>query len=321
MRPIRNALIFMVCALSGLIAWGQTYPSQPIKLIMPFAPGTGAEVALRVIAERLGTALKQSVVIENRPGAGSTLGADLVAKAAPDGYTLAASFNSSIAPGPLMYSKIPYDPLKDFHHIALVGVYPQYVIVKSDHPAKSMRELLAMVKAKPGTVNYASAGVGTSGFLAAELLKQTLGLDMTHIPYKGPSPAIADLLGGRLDMVLTASASELVKAGKVRVLAVTSEKRVPSYPDVPTLDEMAPGVQAVSWLGISAPVNTPRAITSRLEKELLAILNTPEMQARLSDPVVGMSPMVLGSDKFVEFIQKEIRTWTPVIKTGNIRVD
>jgi tripartite-type tricarboxylate transporter receptor subunit TctC len=321
MRQLWNFLIVTVCTLTGPSAWCQTYPSQPIKLVMPFAPGTGAEVALRVIAERLGNALNQPVVIENRPGAGSTLGTDLVAKSAPDGYTLAASFNSSIAPGPLMYSKLPYDPIKNFHHIALVGVYPQYVIVKTDHPAQTMRELLAMVKAKPGTVNYASAGVGTSGFLAAELLKQTLGLNMTHIPYKGPSPAITDLLGGRLDMVLTASASELVKAGKVRVLAVTSAKRVPSFPDVPTLDEIAPGVQAVSWLGISAPAQTPRAITSRIEKELLGILNTPEMQARLSDPVVGMSPMALGSDKFLEFIQNEIRVWSPVIKLGNIRVD
>jgi tripartite-type tricarboxylate transporter receptor subunit TctC len=321
MRLFRSLLVLSACALSGVNAWSQGYPSHAIKLVMPFAPGTGAEVALRVIAERLGTALKQPVVIENRPGAGSTLGADLVAKAAPDGYTLAASFNSSIAPGPLMYSKMPYDSLKDFHHIALIGVYPQYVIVKTDHPAKSMQELLAMVKAKPGTVNYASAGVGTSGFLAAELLKQTLGLNMTHVPYKGPAPAITDLLGGRLDMVLTASASELVKAGKVRVLAVTSDKRVPSFPDIPTLDELAPGVQAVSWFGISAPAQTPPAITARLEKELLAILNTPEMNARLSDPVVGMSPMPLGSEKFVAFIQKEIRVWTPVIKQGNIRVD
>jgi tripartite-type tricarboxylate transporter receptor subunit TctC len=288
---------------------------------MPFAPGTAAEVALRVIAERLGSALNQPVVIENRPGAGSTLGTDLVAKAAPDGYTLLASFNSSIAPGPLMYTKLPYDPIKDFQHISLVGVYPQYVIVKTDHPAQTIRDLLAMVKSKPGTVNYASAGVGTSGFLAGELLKQTLGLNMTHIPYKGPNPAITDLLGGRLDMVLTASASELVKAGKVRVLAVTSAKRVPSFPDVPTLDEIAPGVQAVSWLGISAPAQTPKAITSRIEKELLAILKTPEMQARLSDPIVGMTPMGLGSDKFLDFIQNEIRVWSPVIKLGNVRVD
>ena len=321
MRIFKIAFIMAFGSLTLMSALAQNYPSQQIKLIMPFAPGAGAEVALRVIAERLSNALKQPVIIENRPGAGSTLGTDQVAKATPDGYTLLAAFNSSISPGPLMYSKIPYDPLKDFQHIVLAGVYPQYVIVKSDHPARSIQELLATVKAKPGTVNYASAGVGTSGFLAAELLKQTLSLNMTHIPYKGPAQAITDLLGGRLDIVLTASASELVKAGKVRVLAVTSEKRVPAYPDVPTLEELAPGVQAVSWLGISAPAQTPKVITARLEKELIQILNTTEVQSRLSDPVVGMTPMVLNSEKFLEFIQKENRIWSPVIKNGNIRVD
>jgi len=146
-------------------------------------------------------------------------------------------------------------------------------------------------------------------------------LQMTHIPYKGPAPAITDLLGGRLDMVLTASATELVKAGKVRVLAVTSEKRVPLYPEIPTLEEIAPGVQAVSWVGISAPAQTPKAITSRLEREILAVLNTPDMQVRLSEPALGLFPLTLGTDKFAEFIQKEMRTWAPVIKAGNIRVD
>jgi tripartite-type tricarboxylate transporter receptor subunit TctC len=304
----------------GLVG-AQNYPAQPIKLIQPFAPGAASEVALRIVAERLSVALKTTVLIENRPGAGSTLGADSVAKATADGYTLLASYNSSIAPGPLMYTKIPYDPIKDFQHIALIGVYPQYLIVRADHPAKSIQDFLTTVRNKPGTVNYASAGVGTSGFLVAELLKQTLSLQMTHIPYKGPAPAITDLLGGRLDMVLTASATELVKAGKVRVLAVSSEKRVPMYPDIPTLEEIAPGVQAVSWVGISAPAQTPKAITSRLEKEILAVLNMPDMQARLSEPSLGLFPLTLGSDKFSEFIQKEMRTWSPVIKAGNIRVD
>lgn len=321
MRLARQALCILFSALISLNAWAQTYPSQPIKLVIPFATGTGSEVALRLIAERLGASLKQPIVIENRPGAGSTLGADVVAKAAPDGYTLAATYNSSIAPGPLMYKKIPYDPIKDFHHIALIGLYPQYIIVKADYPIKTIQEFIALVKARPGTINYASAGVGTSGFLAAELLKQTLNLNMTHIPYKGPAPAITDLLGGRLDMVLTASAAELVRTGKVRVLAVTSEKRMPAYQDIPTLDEIAAGVQAVSWVGISAPAQTPRAITARLEKDLLEILNSPDMQARLNDPVLGLTPSVRGSDKFLEFIQKEMRVWAPVIKAGNIQVD
>jgi len=321
MSSLRNSWAGFLLALWVGVVGAQTYPSQPIKLIQPFAPGAASEVALRIVAERLGMALKTSVLIENRPGAGSTLGADSVAKAAPDGHTLMASYNSSIAPGPLMYSKIPYDPIKDFQHIALIGVYPQYLIVRTDHPAKSIQDFIQTVRSKPGTVNYASAGVGTSGFLVAELLKQTLSLQMTHIPYKGPAQAITDLLGGRLDMVLTASATELVKAGKVRVLAVTSEKRVPMYPDIPTLEEIAPGVQAVSWVGISAPAQTPKAITARLEKEILAVLNAPDMQARLSEPALGLFPLTLGSDKFADFIQKEMRTWSPVIKAGNIRVD
>ena len=321
MRLARQAASIAFSALFSVSAWAQAYPSQPIKLIIPFATGTGSEVALRLIAERLAAALKQPIVIENRPGAGSTLGADAVAKATPDGYTLSATYNSSIAPGPLMYKKIPYDPIKDFQHIVLIGLYPQYLIVKADSPIKTIQEFIALVKAKPGTVNYASAGVGTSGFLAAELLKQTLNLNMTHIPYKGPAPAIVDLLGGRLDMVLTASAAELVKTGKVRVLAVTSEKRMPTYPDIPTLDEIAPGVQAVSWVGISAPAQTPKAVTARLERELLEILNTPDMQARLNDPVLGLTLSVRNADRFLEFIQKEMRTWAPVIKAGNIQVD
>ena len=321
MRLARQAASIAFSALFSLGAWAQAYPSQPIKLIIPFATGTGSEVALRLIAERLAAALKQPIVIENRPGAGSTLGADAVAKAAPDGYTLSATYNSSIAPGPLMYKKIPYDPIKDFQHIVLIGLYPQYLIVKADSPIKTIQEFIALVKAKPGTVNYASAGVGTSGFLAAELLKQTLNINMTHIPYKGPAPAIVDLLGGRLDMVLTASAAELVKTGKVRVLAVTSEKRMPTYPDIPTLDEIAPGVQAVSWVGISAPAQTPKAVTARLERELLEIINTPDMQARLNDPVLGLTLSVRNADRFLEFIQKEMRTWAPVIKAGNIQVD
>lgn len=321
MRIARYALVLAFAALASLGARAQSYPVQPIRLVIPFAVGTSTEVALRLVVDRLGTALKQPIIIDNRPGAGSTLGTDQVAKAAPDGYTLLATYNSSIAPGPLMYRKIPYDPIKDFQHMVLIGLYPQYVIVKADSPVRTIQEFLSLVRAKPGTVNYASAGIGTSGFLAAEMLKQSLNLNMTHVPYKGPAPALTDLLGGRLEMMLTASAGELVKSGKVRVLAVTSDKRVPTYPDVPTLDEIAPGVQAVSWVGISAPAQTPRAITARLEKELLDILNAPDVQARLSDPVLGLSLSVRGSERFLEFIQGQIRVWAPVIKAGNIQVD
>ena len=321
MLSLRSWLTAGLMLTHMVAAWSQGYPAQPVKVIFPFAPGTGSEAVLRVVADRLSESLKQPVVIENRPGAGSTLGTEFGAKAAPDGYTLIATFNSSIAPGPLMYSKLGYDPVKDFKHLALIGVFPQYMIVRSDHPAKTVQDFIAMVRAKPGSVNYSSAGVGTSGFLAGELLKQTLGLDMVHVPYKGPAPAITDLLGGRLDMVLTASAAQLVAAGKVRVLAVTSEKRVPSMPDVPALSEVAPNVQAVSWMGISVPAQTPPNVVARLEKELNTILNSPDMRSRLSEPALGLTPNPLPADKFLEFIQKEMRVWAPVIKTGNIRIE
>jgi len=305
---LHKALGLLAFLFGALSAGAQTYPSQPIKLIMPFAPGTASENAMRLVLDKLSENLKQPVVLENRPGAGSTLGTDQAAKAVPDGHTLLASYNSAIAPGALLYNKLGYDPLKDFKHIALIGVFPQFMVVRSDHPAKTVQDFLAMVRAKPGAVNYSSAGVGTSGFLAAEMLKQALKLDMTHVPYKGPAPAMADLLGGRLDMMFTSSAASLVAAGKLRILAVTSEKRLSLYPDV----------QAVSWVGISAPAQTPLAITQRLEKEILGILQSPEMRQRLSDPVFGMTLTPLGSERFVEFIQSELNTWSPVIKAANI---
>jgi tripartite-type tricarboxylate transporter receptor subunit TctC len=194
------------------------------------------------------------------------------------------------------------------------------MVVRTEHPAKTVQDFLAMVRAKPGTVNYSSAGVGTSGFLAGEMLKQTLKLDMVHVAYKGPAPAMTDLLGGRLDMVMTSSAASLVAAGKLRILAVTSEKRMPLYPDVPALSEVAPNVQAVSWVGVSAPAATPAAVTQRLEREILSILAEPAIRTRLADPVFGMALTPLGSEKFLEFIQKELRVWAPIIKAGNIQI-
>jgi tripartite-type tricarboxylate transporter receptor subunit TctC len=316
----RRNVLLGAGALLSLPSWAQTYPSQAIKLIMPFAPGTSSENALRILLDRLSESLKQPIVVENRAGAGSTLGTEQAARALPDGHTLVATYNSSIAPGSLLYNKLGYDPIKDFKHIALVGVFPQYMVVRTDHPAKTVQDFIGMVRAKPGAVNYSSAGVGTSGFLAGEMLKQALKLDMVHVAYKGPAPAMTDLLGGRLDMVMTSSAASLVASGKLRILAVTSEKRMALYPEVPALSEVAPNVQAVSWVGISVPAATPAAIAQRLEREILAILAEPAVRTRMADPIFGMALTPLGSEKFLEFIQKELRVWAPVIKAGNIQI-
>lgn len=321
MRCLAPCLAVCLLSLWCGFAPAQSYPARPIRLVTPWAPGASTEAVLRLLALRLSENLGQQVLVENKPGGGATLGTDYVAKSVPDGYTLLASYSAAIAPGPLMRSRVPYDPVKDFAHMALIGIYPTFYVVNFNSPVKTMQEFLALVKAKPGAINYASAGLGSAGFLSAELLKQLTGLDMVHVAYKGPTPAITDLIGGRLDMAIAASAADVARTGKLRILAVTSDKRLPSYPDVPTMNEIVPGVRAAAWLGISAPLKTPSAITSRLEKEILAIIASPATQVRLAEPGIGLTPLPLGSEKFVAFIENEIRVWTPVIKKGNIRVD
>ena len=299
----------------------QSYPARSVKLIVPFPPGGSTDVVARLMAQRLGDALKQPVVVENKPGVGSVLGTDFVAKATPDGYTLVMAANSSIAPGPLMRSNMPYDPIKDFVHIAMIGSFPNGFMVRADHPAKSMQEFLALARARPGSINYASAGIGTSGFLSGELLKQTAQINMVHIPYKGSGPAITDLLGGQLDALFEGlvTATGYAKSGKLRLLAVTSERRVKSFPDVPTLSEVVPGVSGAAWFGISAPAKTPAAITERLQAEVLAIVQSPDMQTRLTE--LGMSPLAFGSADYLAFINSENRKWTSVIKAANVKVE
>lgn len=302
-------------------ALAQAWPARPIKMVVPFPPGGSTDVVARLMAQRLGDALKQPVVVENKPGSGSVLGADLVAKAAPDGYTLVMAANSCIAPGPLMRSSMPYDPISDFVHIAMIGSFPNGFMVRADHPAKTMQEFLAMARSRPGSINYASAGIGTSGFLSGELLKQTAKLNMVHIPYKGSGPAIIELLGGQLDALFEGlvTATGYVKSGKLRLLAVTSERRVKTFPDVPTLNEIVPGVSGAAWFGISAPAKTPAAVTEKLQTEVQAIVQSADMQSRLGE--MGMTPMAYGSADYVAFIQSENRKWAPVIKASNVKVE
>ncbi len=312
-------------AAAGLVgaagASAQSYPARSIKLVVPFPPGGSTDVVARLLAQRLGDALKQAVVVDNKPGAGSVLGTDYVAKAAPDGYTLVVAANSSIAPGPLMRSNMPYDPLKDFAHIAMIGSFPNGFMVRADHPAKTMQEFLTLARASPGSINYASAGIGTSGFLSGELLKQSARINMVHIPYKGSGPAIADLLGGQLDAIFEGlvTATSYTKSGKLRLLAITSERRSSVFPDVPALAEVVPGVSGAAWFGVSAPARTPAAVLERLQAEVLAIVQSADMRSRLAE--LGMTPLPYGSADYLAFIQNENRKWAPVIKTANVKVE
>jgi len=302
-------------------ALAQAFPARPIKLIVPFPAGGSTDVIARMVAQRLGDALKTSVVVENRPGVGSVLGTDAVAKAPADGYTLVVSSNPAIAPGPLMRNTMPYDPIRDFTHLSLLGTFPNGFVVRADHPAKTMAEFVAMAKARPGRMNYSSAGLGSAGFLTGELLKQAAGIDMVHVPYKGSAPAITDLMGGQLDGMFESlvTATGYVKSGKMRLLSVSGESRIKTFPEVPALPEVVPGVVGGAWFGISGPARLPADIAQRLQTEVQAIVNAPDMQTRLSE--LGMTPSALGGSDFVAFIQGENRRWGPVIRAGKITVE
>jgi len=309
--------------MSGLMpmSQAQNYPSRPIKLVVPFPPGGSTDVIARMMAQKLAEALKVNVVVENKAGVGSILGTDAVAKSAPDGHTLVVSANPAIAPGPLMRSSLPYDAFRDFTHLALLGTFPNGFVVRSDHPAKNMAEFVTMARARPGALNYASAGLGSSGFLTGELLKQAAGINMVHVPYKGSGPAITDLMGGQLDGMFESlvTATNYVKGGKLRLLSVSGETRNKNFPEVPALNELVPGVVGGAWFGISAPAKLPMPIANRLQTEIQAIVNAPDMLSRLTE--MGMTPMPLTGQDFVNFLQAENRRWGPVIRAGKITVE
>ena len=309
--------------MSGLmpVSQAQNYPSRPIKLVVPFPPGGSTDVIARMMAQKLAEALKVNVVVENKAGVGSILGTDAVAKSAPDGHTLVVSANPAIAPGPLMRSSMPYDAFRDFTHLALLGTFPNGFVVRTDHPVKSMAEFIAMARARPGVLNYASAGLGSSGFLTGELLKQAASISMVHVPYKGSGPAITDLIGGQLDGMFESlvTATNYVKGGKLRLLSVSGESRNKNFPEVPALNEVVPGVVGGAWFGISAPAKLPMPIANRLQTEIQAIVNAPDMLSRLTE--MGMTPMPLTGQDFVNFLLAENRRWGPVIRSGKITVE
>lgn len=297
----------------------ETYPSRPVRLIVPFPPGGATDVIGRLLAEKLGDALKRPVVVDNRPGAGSMLGTDNAAKAAPDGYTLVMTNGSAITTAPFLRAGMPYRPMEDFVHVALIGTFPNAFVVRTENPIKTFSEFVALAKTKPDGFNYASAGVGSAGFLTGELLKQKSQASMTHVAYKGTGPATVDLLGGQIDALFDGlpTATVQAKAGKVRLLAVTGARRVPTFPDVPTMNEVVPGVVGEAWFGISVPAKTSASIVERLEGEVIRIVNAPEVQARLLE--LGMSPRAVGQREFSEFLRTETERWGPVIKAAGVK--
>jgi tripartite-type tricarboxylate transporter receptor subunit TctC len=299
-----------------LTARGQTgYPDRPITLIVPYAPGGGNDVVARSIAESMGKVLGQPLVIENRGGGGGSIGTRQVAKASPDGYTLGLGGTGTLAIDPTLYSNVGYDPRKDFAPVGLIATSPLIVLVNQDVAAHNVSELIALAKAQPGKLNYASAGSGSGIHLGTVLFAETAGIDLTHIPYKGTGPALTDLLGGHVQIYFSSlpPAIGLVKEGKLRALGVTSLTRSPSFPDVPTVAEQGlPGFEAVLHYGIVAPAATPRPIIDKLNAALRSALNEPAVSNHLATE--GAEPLPTSPAEYAADIDREEAKWSALVK-------
>ena len=303
-------------------AFAQAYPTRPIKLVVPFPPAGSTDLSARAMAGKLGERLGHPIVIENKPGAGGNIGADQVAKAAPDGYTLLVGTVGTHAINSSLYSKMPYDHLKDFAPVILLSTTPNVLVVYPGWPVQSVADVIRAAKAKPGEVTFASSGSGTSIHLSGELFKAMAGLEMTHVPYKGSGPMQIDLISGQVNMSFDnlSAAMAQIKAGKLRALAVTGGTRSPMLPEVPTVAEAGlPGYEATSWNAVFAPAGTPKEIVEKLAREIDAILKSPETRkffAEQGGEVGGGTPAELAA-----FVRAESAKWSKVVKASGAKVD
>jgi tripartite-type tricarboxylate transporter receptor subunit TctC len=316
----RRSAVALLVALVPLAASAQAWPAKPVRIVVPFSAGGTSDVLARLIAEKLQGALGQTVIVENKAGAGGVIGADAVAKSAPDGYTLLLGTISSHAINPVLQAKMPYDAAKDFAPIDLLGSISNVLLVGADQPYKTVADIIAASKAKPGSIAFASAGQGSSQHMSGETFKLLAGAALTHVPYKGSAPAIQDVIGGQIPMsfeTVTVAAPH-VKAGKVRALAVTSAKRSAALPDVPTLQEAGvAGFDVSSWQALYAPAGTPPAIVSRLNAEIEKIIATPEVKAKMEGLGLEHSPNT--PEQFAAFGQRELAKWAKIVKEGNVK--
>lgn len=318
-----NRLIPALAALLfALQANAQAWPAKPVKIVAPFAPGGSADTLGRLIAQKLTEQLKENFVVENRPGAGGAVGSDLVAKAAPDGYTLVVSGIASHVIAPLLPHGTAYDPMKDFTHIALLGGPPAVFAVNPSLPARTLKDFVALAKAQPGKLTYGSPGNGTQGQLVAELFKQVAGIDVVHVPYKGASAAVADLIGGQISSVSTTltTASGAIKGGRARPLGLTSAERLPDYPGIPTFAEQGyPDLVAIVWFSLSGPAGMPPEIVNRLNAEVLRALETSDVRERVRHD--GILPNRLDAKAFTAFVADELRRWGPIVRASGAKND
>jgi tripartite-type tricarboxylate transporter receptor subunit TctC len=322
MRFRTTFILLAAIALPWSPAHAQTWPSRPVRLVVPFAPGGTADTLGRLVASKLAETFKGTFVVENRAGAGGVIGSELVAKAEPDGYTLVVSGVASHAIAPAMSKNFPFDPLRDFTHIALFGGPPGVLVIYPGLPAKDMKQFIAYAKAQNGKLAFGSPGNGTQGHLIAEQLKQVTGIEMTHVPYRGASLAVADLIAGHVPVTSTTltTAATQIKAGKARALAVSSLKRIPEFPEVPTFAELGfPELTASIWFSLSGPAGMPPEIVNRLNAEVRRVLKLPDVRERLRPE--GIEPGDLDPQQFTAFVAEEIKRWAPVVRASGAQAD
>ncbi len=318
---LRIILTLLGIALSSAAA-AQAYPTKAIRFISPYAPGGTTDIMARLIAAKLNESWGQPVIVENRAGANGNVGADVVAKSAPDGYTILMGAIGPLCINVLMYAKMPYDPLKDLAPVVQTATVPLILVVHPSLPTKNVKEFIALMKARAGQFNYASAGSGSPQHLTAELFKTMAKVDMNHIPYKGSGPALIDLVGGQVPFAFESTIPVLpyIKSGRLRALGITSAQRWPLVPDLPTVaDGGVPGFEAITWYGVAAPAAVPADIVKRLNAEITRVLNLPDIKQRLAD--LG-TPMVAGTpEQFGALIRSEVVKWGKVVKQANVKLD
>lgn len=320
-------LTLFACAVAILVmqpgADAQRYPERPLRVIVPFPSGSPPDAVARIIGQQITANVGQPVIVDSRPGAAGTLATDLGAKATPDGYTIMLAVLGPVGLAPTLYSKLPYNPVTDFAPVTLIAFFPEVLVVSPAAPFKSVKELVAHARAKPGQLNYASAGSGTLPHLSAELFSKLADIRLVHVPYKGVIAALPDLMAGRMDLAFPNIGTGLphVKAGKLAALAVTSAARTTLLPDTPTLAEAAglPGFETNDWFGVLVPAGTPRPVVAQLHGVIIKVLHAPEVRAQLAN--LGAQPFTNTPAEFASFIQSEIAKWAEVIKFSGARVE
>jgi tripartite-type tricarboxylate transporter receptor subunit TctC len=318
-------MAFLLAAIASFAfesaAHAQPYPTHPVRVVVPFAPGGAVDVVARTVAKHLGESMGQQFIVDNRSGAGGTIGTDIVSKAKPDGYTVLIG-SMGVAVNAVLYPKLPYDTLKDLAPVTMLAEQPNIVVVHPSLPVRSIRELLALAKAHPGKITYGSGGVGSNSHFATVLFLMSAKVDMLHVPYKGLGPAIADLVGGQVQLAISNVSTALphVKSGRLRLLAVTTKKRFPLLASAPTVDESGvPGYDSTGWYGMWTPAGTPPAIVSALNKEVTKVLNSPAVKEQLASQ--GLQPIPDSPEQFARTLRVEIDKWGKVVKATGAKPD